>query len=217
MANSKKDRLVKYNRDNILEAAKTLFQAKGVAQTTVDDIARQADCSKSTLYMYFPSKDDIYHTIVREYMALLKDGVAKVKESHSDFCGRYYALCGKLVEFKNQYALYFESMLGSISVEPSDLEPGSALYEIRALGEETNAMLGGIFHEALLKKELREDIEPLPTAFILWGSICAIINMVYNKAAYIQLALDMDQQTFMQKGFSTLLQGILPLKARRNK
>jgi AcrR family transcriptional regulator len=54
-----KDRRSEFNRGNILDAAKRLFADKGVAQTTVDDVAREADYSKSTLYAYFKSKDEI--------------------------------------------------------------------------------------------------------------------------------------------------------------
>ena len=52
---TKRERLAAFNKGNILSAAQALFTQKGVAQTTVDDIAKAADCSKSTLYVYFAS------------------------------------------------------------------------------------------------------------------------------------------------------------------
>ena len=53
MAQKKENRLVRFNRQNILEAAERLFAEKGVRQTTMDDIAKAADYSKSTVYVYF--------------------------------------------------------------------------------------------------------------------------------------------------------------------
>src|SRR5438445_9550042 len=47
-------------RAAILNAARTVFARQGYASTVVDDIARQADIGKGTLYLYFPSKEQIY-------------------------------------------------------------------------------------------------------------------------------------------------------------
>ena len=51
MGARKKLALEQFNRDNILTAARELFETKGVQDTTMDDIALQADYSKST-FMY---------------------------------------------------------------------------------------------------------------------------------------------------------------------
>ena len=49
MGARKKLALEQFNRDNILTAARELFETKGVQDTTMDDIALQADYSKSTI------------------------------------------------------------------------------------------------------------------------------------------------------------------------
>jgi AcrR family transcriptional regulator len=43
----------------ILEAARTVFLAKGYAGTTIDEIARTADFSRASFYTYFPTKRDV--------------------------------------------------------------------------------------------------------------------------------------------------------------
>jgi AcrR family transcriptional regulator len=47
-------------RHTILEAARTVFAREGYANTVVEDIATQAGIGKGTLYLYFPSKEQIY-------------------------------------------------------------------------------------------------------------------------------------------------------------
>ncbi len=47
-------------RSAILRAARTVFAHQGYADTVVDDIAAQAGIGKGTLYLYFPSKEQIY-------------------------------------------------------------------------------------------------------------------------------------------------------------
>lgn len=47
-------------RSTILQAARAVFAQQGYAQTVVDDIAAKAGIGKGTLYLYFPSKEQIY-------------------------------------------------------------------------------------------------------------------------------------------------------------
>ncbi len=44
-------------RDQLLDAAERLFAKKGLAESTVADIAEEAGVAKGTFYLYFPSKD----------------------------------------------------------------------------------------------------------------------------------------------------------------
>ena len=48
----------------IMESAQTLFARNGYNKTTVDEIARQADVAKGTLYKYFRSKNDVFKAVV---------------------------------------------------------------------------------------------------------------------------------------------------------
>jgi AcrR family transcriptional regulator len=51
----------------ILEAARTVFARKGLG-ATVADIAAEAGVSQGLAYRYFPSKEAIFHTLLREML-----------------------------------------------------------------------------------------------------------------------------------------------------
>ncbi|MEM1348505.1 MAG: helix-turn-helix domain-containing protein [Myxococcota bacterium] len=51
-------------RDDIVEAARTLFSSGGYDATSLDAILRRAGASKGTLYHYFDSKEDLYATVL---------------------------------------------------------------------------------------------------------------------------------------------------------
>ena len=106
MGSRKKEALEQFNRDNILSAAKELFEAKGVEKTTMDDIAELADYSKSTIYVYFKSKEDIYNSIVREYIDVLTGELELCMGDDKDFETSYYNLCECLVGFEEKYVTY---------------------------------------------------------------------------------------------------------------
>lgn len=49
----------------ILDAAFEVFAEHGLASARLDDIARRAGVSKGTIYLYFPSKEDLFREVVR--------------------------------------------------------------------------------------------------------------------------------------------------------
>jgi len=50
----------------LLDAALDLFVEKGFAATRVEEVAARAGVSKGTLFLYFPSKEDLFKAVVRE-------------------------------------------------------------------------------------------------------------------------------------------------------
>jgi TetR/AcrR family transcriptional regulator len=53
----------------LLAAALALFVEKGYAATRVEEVAQRAGVSKGTLFLYFPSKDELFKAVVRENIA----------------------------------------------------------------------------------------------------------------------------------------------------
>jgi AcrR family transcriptional regulator len=62
-------------RQQLLEAARTLFAEKGYHDTTVDDITRAADVAKGTFYLYFSEKREIYLEVIRSFLTVIKEFV----------------------------------------------------------------------------------------------------------------------------------------------
>ncbi len=51
-------------RNNIVDEARELFAARGVDNTTINDIAESSGISRRTVYTYFKSKEDIYQAVI---------------------------------------------------------------------------------------------------------------------------------------------------------
>jgi AcrR family transcriptional regulator len=50
----------------LLDAALTLFVEKGFAATRAEEVAQRAGVSKGTLYLYYPSKEELLKAVIRE-------------------------------------------------------------------------------------------------------------------------------------------------------
>lgn len=59
----------------LLQAALELFVEKGFAATRIDEVAQRAGVSKGTLYLYYPSKEDLFKAVVRHNLSsLIEEG-----------------------------------------------------------------------------------------------------------------------------------------------
>ena len=50
-------------RQQIMNAARKVFSINGFMKTTMEDIAREAELSPGTLYLYFKNKDELYASL----------------------------------------------------------------------------------------------------------------------------------------------------------
>src|SRR5262245_45268012 len=64
-------------RDLILDASERLIGVLGYSKTTMDDVAREAGVGKRTIYVHFPSKEEVVlctiDRIVERLLARLRD------------------------------------------------------------------------------------------------------------------------------------------------
>jgi len=204
---SKKERLSEFNHNNIISAAKELFEEKGISQTTMDAIAKKADCSKSTIYVYFKSKEEILEFIVLEYFTLLKDGLEEVFNHVERFPDSFFAICNIVSKFYEDNPAYFDSILGEVKI--AEGEDSAVLFQIYGVGEEINGLI-----EDYLKTNIEngnianETASSFQTTFALWGAMCGIISLAHNKEKYILHKTNASKEEFMQNGFKFLLSSL---------
>lgn len=53
-------------RQNLLDAALTVFSREGYAATTLDDVAKEAGVTRGAIYWHFGSKAELYTTLITE-------------------------------------------------------------------------------------------------------------------------------------------------------
>ncbi|MFJ8309031.1 MULTISPECIES: TetR/AcrR family transcriptional regulator [unclassified Streptomyces] len=58
-------------RVRIVDAAHELMHTIGLARTTTKEIAKAAGCSEAALYKHFPSKEDLFVTVLKERLPKL--------------------------------------------------------------------------------------------------------------------------------------------------
>ncbi|MEW6261999.1 MAG: TetR/AcrR family transcriptional regulator [Thermodesulfobacteriota bacterium] len=79
----RKEREKEMRRKQIQAAAKQLFMEKGYRATSIEDIAKLAELSPATIYLYFNSKDELYASLNRETLQFLVRELEKIKRDRS--------------------------------------------------------------------------------------------------------------------------------------
>ena len=73
-------------REQILEAALRLFRRYGFRKTTVDEIASEAGIGKGSVYLEFPSKEDVFFALLEEHEKGIQGEVQRIAASDADLC-----------------------------------------------------------------------------------------------------------------------------------
>lgn len=86
---TQKGRKQSVDPEELLRVALEIFVRDGYAGAKLDEIARGAQVAKGTIYLYFPSKQDLFKAVVRRFVvpsiASFKKDVAEHQGSMADF------------------------------------------------------------------------------------------------------------------------------------
>jgi AcrR family transcriptional regulator len=87
---------------DIIDTARSLFKKTGFKKTTMGDIARGLGKAKSSLYYYYPSKEDIFEAVVYTEMDELLDQIRQSIRKASTSKEKLIIYCRCRLEKLNQ-------------------------------------------------------------------------------------------------------------------
>ena len=151
---TKRDVLADFRRAELIDAANAVFARKGFAGASVDEIAKMAGVAKGTVYLYYPSKHDIYWAALESgIVALDKAMRAAVEAVPSSLKAQLLAVARtKLAYFdeRRDFFRIFFSELGSQACEVSQ-HP-----RLRPLYLEHVHYVEGLVEAAMTRREIRK-------------------------------------------------------------
>ena len=94
-------------RNDILNAAEKLFFSNGYENVSLKDIAREVKLGRSTLYLYFENKEELFFAIVLRGAQILHGIVLKKSEKAKTGFEKLAAFRDAYYEFSKEYPDYF--------------------------------------------------------------------------------------------------------------
>lgn len=163
-------------REALLEAAEEVFFAKGVARTSLEQIARHAGLTRGAVYWHFKNKGDLFMALVKKVrmpFQSLMDEVDKADPELSPLEAIRLACHAGLVRIEQPSYQRILSILLHRCEFFSDINPLEMQEEI---GNECFEEMLNVFILAKQQQLLREDISPQVAARLLQSMMGGVFH-----------------------------------------
>ncbi len=190
----------------LLEAALALFVEKGFAATRSEEVAKAAGVSKGTLYLYFPSKEELLKAVIQHFLgAEIEAGIKEAAAAE-----------GPTAQVMEQLLVTWWTR---IYEGPASGVFKLVITEIRNFPEIGDFWVEHVVApgEALVSGLLRRGIErgefaPVDVAFATHSMLMPMILLCVHKHSFaacgIGKELDVDPVAFMQSHFRLIFTGL---------
>lgn len=150
-------------RQKVLDAARTLFAERGYDAATIRDIARAAGMSTGAVFANFQDKAELFETVFGEEITGLAHDFRTGAGSDGSILKRLTGAMDAGYHRSLEHLPLMQAMIARSWFQPSDADLRS-----RAFIKPVIETLGGILHDGISTGELRQDIETLLIARMLW-------------------------------------------------
>jgi AcrR family transcriptional regulator len=162
-------------RKQILDAARTLLLKRGISSTSMNRIARDAELSVGTIYIYFKNKEELYAELQEEGLNILYDKVKEAKDKVSKPKDKLREIALAYLDFSEENRSYFDIINYFLSspevIFPPHLKSRIDLHgnRILSLVEKTVEDIGSVkeMSEGAVKKY----------ALILWSGLHGMLQL----------------------------------------
>ncbi|PKL37294.1 MAG: hypothetical protein CVV44_16820 [Spirochaetae bacterium HGW-Spirochaetae-1] len=196
-------------RTAILDRAEEIFISRGLAESSMTDIAREAGLSRRTLYRYYPTKEELafeiefrifrdFQSDVGRMLPLLKGtGFEKLQQlfRHLD---RYIAENEKKIRFTGEFDHYFSGEYPSETLE-------AEFVRIVGAGDDPLELL---LKEGKRDGSVRADIDAQLVSRTLSNSLLGMAQRVTLRGGHLAREQGMDPSLMLSQLFSLYLEAV---------
>ncbi len=157
----------------ILGAAKRLFQVHGLHKVTMDDVAKAIGMGRSSLYYYYKSRDEIFDAVInidiREMLSAITIAVKKAKTAEQQIHAFFFS---KLEVLRERRSFYNTLDMGMDADEISQFNKTKIIHHrliMKLEGELLNEILTGGIKSGELKQLSKKEKDTL--IFVLLSSL----------------------------------------------
>ena len=200
----RKEREKERRRQQIIIAAKRIFSAKGFNKATMEDIAKAAEISPGTIYIYFKNKDELYASLSIRILQHLNIRLEHVKNQNDvNVEQRIATLKDALYDIYNFDPLILINLFHLQSSESLKNLSFGLLSEIKRLSQDSLKIMADIFSEGISNGVFIKT-NPNALADIFWALFSGVIlweeskKIIDNKKDFLKPTLDIAFDIFRQ-------------------
>lgn len=209
----RKEREKEQRREEILNAAQSVFFEKGLTNSTMDEIAEKAELSKGTLYLYYGSKEDLYLAVMTRGFDVLHQMCIEVVEHSASPVEAIWNLSKAYFEFFEKHRNYFHMFY---FLQSPTLHKQVSPEMMESCTQQTNKtwrLFIDLFQQGVNEGMFRKDISPPEAAVILWSSANSILIRIDNECDRWKEQLNVDLVQVYFRSNALFLESVMTRKA----
>lgn len=149
-------------KELVISSARKLFTEYGYKKVSMDEIAKESNVTKKTIYTYFKDKESMFKYFIDEEIMHMKDLVEKVRKSDKPFIDQISEALYKVLSYRNSSKM-FNNLLKDLKKEKSlKIEEFIKLYD-----KEIITYIEGIINEEINNRNIKKCDAHL-SAFIIY-------------------------------------------------
>jgi AcrR family transcriptional regulator len=202
----RKERERERRRQQIMVAAKRVFADKGFNKATMEDIAKEAELSPGTLYLYFKNKDELYASLslrILQYLLMRLEHVNRTTMDSPE--NRIQALKEAMYDVYEFDPLILINMFHLQSSDALKNLTPNLLNEIQNLSRSSIEAMARLF-ESGVKEGVFIDKRPLAIADVIWALFSGVV--LWETSKKIINNNDNDLRSALEMAFEILARGI---------
>jgi AcrR family transcriptional regulator len=189
---------------DITAAALQVFAEKGFAGAKIEDIAARAGLSKGAVYLYFPTKDDIFRAVVRDTVAPNLDALrAAMLAADLPFPQLIRQLLPRLAETVSR--LPVGAVLKMVIGESRNFPELARVWHDTVI-QKAIGLLSGAIEQAQARGEVRPG-NPRIHAFSLIGPV--LLGIIWRETFTRVGAPEIDLPAIARQHADTVLEGLI--------
>ncbi len=187
-------------KDDFLDAAEKLYAVRGYFQTSMEDVAQEAEYATGTLYRYFSSKEDLYHNLLirkgHTYFDMIKD----IPTRTTTPVEKLKAIIHNKVRFFFENAEFMRIYITEVNAPCDTMNPPEGLRELH---EQYMQMLANILSDGMDKGMFkRMDVNMLLLAFTGMSNNL-LCNTISNDKNISEQDAEQFILSFLESGLTT--------------
>jgi AcrR family transcriptional regulator len=143
------------NFNKILDAARDIFSRFGFRKTTMDEIAKAVHMGKSSIYYYFPGKEDVFKAVVDKEALLFREELIKKISSEKTAKDKLHTYIMFRMMKLSELASFYEAIRADYLSHFSFIEEIRSKYD-----KEESHLIQNILIEGKVKGEFSSVDEP---------------------------------------------------------
>ena len=203
----RKEREKLKRREDILDAAAKIFFSKGIHNSTMDDVAAEAELSKGTLYLYFKSKEEIHWEITQRHFKKVSSRMEEAMDDNNTAIENLLIMAKVFIDHIEEEHEAAQSIFFFQACDISNLKLDPEQLNHAFLNDSPIHLVTRNVERGIKEGMIRDDISVNALSSTLWAQLLGVLQIVATERDFFEL-IHVSKEDIIESHIKIALNGI---------